>query len=127
MLGGVKSKAEPATLNMLGTLMGENTKHVRKATGKASNETVGNRGRLLRFVENIVEEARALVCPNDASGMLELYHEDKKQAAAFDETSPTPSLSPPAGWGLALGSDGQDQKRPKNKKTRREPHLTQRT
>jgi hypothetical protein len=37
------------------------------------------------------------------------------------------SLSPPAGWGLALGSDGQDQKRPKNKKTRREPHLTQRT
>jgi len=86
MLGGVKSKAEPATLNMLGTLMGENTKHVRKATGKATNETVDNRGRLLRFVENIVEKACALVCPNDASGMLELYHEDK-QAAAFDDTS----------------------------------------
>jgi hypothetical protein len=50
MLGGVKSKAEPATLNMLGTLMGENTKHVRKATGKAiTNETVDNRGRLLKM------------------------------------------------------------------------------
>jgi hypothetical protein len=78
MLGGVKSKPGPATLNILGTLMGENTKHVRKATGKATNETVDNRGRLLRFVENIVEKACALVCPNDASGMLELHHEDKQ-------------------------------------------------
>jgi hypothetical protein len=66
-LADVKPKQEAVSLNALGKFMNVCTHSIRKAAGKASDEHPDNKTRLLRFVDSIVEKARALVCPNDAA------------------------------------------------------------